>query len=426
MGVAVKRRLIAGMGAGTFGLGISICIQLLSLPLFLNHWDVSTYGAWLVLSAIPAYLSMADVGMVTAAGNKMTMAMGRGDVAQANQVFQSAQLFMVLVCGTIGLLVIPAALWLPLPGLSQMGDRVALGALAISVLVSLFGGLTETVFRSTNRFATGTLVGSGVRLAEWVGSMVGLLVFGSFTAVGLGGLLARLIGTLASMYLCKGGSLGLHWGVTRARKSELFEMAKPAMAFMAFPLANALSFQGVTLLVAAMFGTTAVAIFSTYRTIARLAVQLTGVFGSAVAPEFSRLFGQNNMAALKRLWWRSAKLGLAQAIGLSLVIYIASPLLLKLWTRGNIEFIPTLMALMLLYAAIGGAWHVPRALLSAINRPTELARWSIYIGFSVVALAWLFGQYWHLHGVALAMLLAEALLAVVALRLVHGTLLKEV
>jgi len=76
----MRRRLIAGMGASTFGLGINIAIQLLSLPLFLQHWDTSTYGAWLVLSAIPAYLSMADVGMVTAAGNKMTMAMGGGDV----------------------------------------------------------------------------------------------------------------------------------------------------------------------------------------------------------------------------------------------------------------------------------------------------------------------------------------------------------
>ena len=92
----MKRRIIAGMGANSFGMAISIGIQLVSLPLFLHYWNTSTYGVWLMLSAIPAYLSMADVGMVTAAGNKMTMAMGKEDLTEANRVFQSAQMFMAI------------------------------------------------------------------------------------------------------------------------------------------------------------------------------------------------------------------------------------------------------------------------------------------------------------------------------------------
>jgi len=73
----MKRRIIAGMGANSFGMAITIGIQLISLPLFLHYWNTSTYGVWLMLSAIPAYLSMADVGMVTAAGNRMNMAADR-------------------------------------------------------------------------------------------------------------------------------------------------------------------------------------------------------------------------------------------------------------------------------------------------------------------------------------------------------------
>jgi len=36
---------------------------------------------------------MADVGMVNASGNKMTMAIGRFDVVEANRIFQSANLY---------------------------------------------------------------------------------------------------------------------------------------------------------------------------------------------------------------------------------------------------------------------------------------------------------------------------------------------
>lgn len=407
------------MGAGSFGLAIGIGMQLLSLPLFLGYWDTSKYGAWLVLSALPSYLSMADAGMLTVAANQMAMAMGRGDAQEANRVFQSAQLFMLVVCGAIAVVTVPVALLIPLQGLDLVWDRVALLALALGVLLSLVGGLTEAAFRCTDRFATGTMFGSCIRLAEWVGQIAGLIWGGSFVAVALGGLLARLVGTLVAAYAAQSGQSALAWGVRHAQKSEMLSMAKPAMAFMAFPLSNALTFQGVTLLVGTLFGTTAVALFSTYRTIARLAVQLIGVFGNAVAPEFSRLFGMGDRASLKRLWRRSATSGLLMSCGISLLVYLATPTLLELWTHGNISFDPGLMALMLLYAAVGGAWHIPRALLSAVNRPKELAHWSILASLLVLGLAWQMGNVWQLYGVTLAMLLTETALALMCTYLVY-------
>jgi hypothetical protein len=45
--------------------------------LYLLCWDLSTYGTWIVLSAVSSYLSMADFGMVYTAGNRMTMAIAR-------------------------------------------------------------------------------------------------------------------------------------------------------------------------------------------------------------------------------------------------------------------------------------------------------------------------------------------------------------
>ena len=72
-------------------------IQVASLPLFLLHWDANRYGTWLMLSAVPTYLLMADVGMVATAGNRMTMEMARGRAEHANRIFHSATVFMVAV-----------------------------------------------------------------------------------------------------------------------------------------------------------------------------------------------------------------------------------------------------------------------------------------------------------------------------------------
>lgn len=409
----MKRRIIAGMGANSFGMAITIGIQLISLPLFLHYWDTSTYGIWLMLSAIPAYLSMADVGMVTAAGNKMTMAMGKGDIPEANRVFQSALMFMTMVCGTLALLAVPLILLAPLPGLQTFDQRVALSALCVGVLLALFGGLSEAVFKSTERYATGTMLGNYVRLGEWVGLMVGLVAVGSFAAVALCGLAVRMIGTLAGVVLAGRGKHGLHWGTQAAESGEIRAMIKPAISFMAFPLANALSFQGLTLLVGALFGPIAVALFNTYRTIARVAVQVTAIFSHALWPEFSRLFGQGASSAINKLFRRTSLFGAAQALLLSLILYFISPWMLRVWTHGAIEFVPSLMLLMLLYAAVAGIWHVPRVLLMATNQHVGLAYWTLAAGMLSVGLAWVLSDLLHLNGVVVAMLMSELFIATI-------------
>ena len=47
----MKRRILAGMGANSFGMAITILMQLASLPIFLHFWNLETYGKWLILSA---------------------------------------------------------------------------------------------------------------------------------------------------------------------------------------------------------------------------------------------------------------------------------------------------------------------------------------------------------------------------------------
>lgn len=424
----MKRRILAGMGANSFGMAVNIGIQFISLPVFLHFWSTATYGVWLMLSAVPAYLSMADVGMVTAAGNKMTMAMGRGDVAEANKVFQSAQMFMSIVCGAIALLAIPVIMLAPLPWLQDLDQRIALAALCTGVLVALFGGLADAVFKSTQRYAAGTMLGNFVRLGEWLGAMLGLVMVGSFAAVALGALVLRILGTLAGVWLAQRGRHGIQWGAQSADMAEIRTMIEPAVSFMAFPLANALSFQGMTLMVGALFGPVAVALFNTYRTIARAVVQITAIFSHALWPEFSRLFGEGATLHLDQLFKRSALLSALQALILSGILYFLAPWMLAIWTHQHIEFVPSLMLLMLLYAFVAGVWHIPRVLLMATNQHVGLAYWVLAASALSIALAWVFqgtlNGALQLNGVALAMLLSEIFIAIVCAWLAYQVIAK--
>jgi O-antigen/teichoic acid export membrane protein len=416
------RRIVAGLGANVFGQGVHVVIQLLSIPLFLRRWDTSTYGVWLMLSAIPAYLAMADVGMVTTAGNRMTMAMGRGDVSSANVIFQSALALIGGVCLSLALAVAPVCLWCPLPGVPTFDERIALLALALSVLIALFGGLTEAMFRATGRYPIAAFLYNLIRLGEWGGGLVGLWLVGSFSSVALGGLTVRLVGTLVAIVWAGSRSQGLRWGLRQARRAEVRAMVHPSISFMAFPLANAMSLQGITLLVGHLFGPALVTTFNAYRTLARVAVQLTSTLSLALWPEFSRLFGLGAVAAVRPLYRRAELMGGAISIGLSLLLYWIGPWLLRTWTHGAIGFEPKLMAVLLTYAAFGGLWHVPRTLLMATNQHTDLARWAIGAGVVVLLLTDLIGSSLGLQGVGLAMLISEAALAAICFRLVYELL----
>jgi O-antigen/teichoic acid export membrane protein len=421
----VARRIVAGLGANAFGQVVHVVIQLLSIPLFLRRWDVATYGIWLMLSATPAYLAMADVGMVTVAGNRMTMAMGRGDAATANMIFQSALALTAGVCIGLAVLVVPLCLWGPLPGVSSIDQRIALAALALGVLIALFGGLSEAIFRATGRYPIAAFLGGVVRIGEWGGWLLGLWLVGTFAGVALCGLAIRLGGTLVGILWAGSASQGIVWSLRDARRAEVRAMLKPSISFMAFPLANALSLQGITLLVGDLFGPALVAIFNAYRTLARVAVQLTSMFSLALWPEFSRLFGSGAVAAVRPLYRRAELLGALAAIGLSLAIYWVGPWMLRIWTHGVIRFEPGLMGLLLAYAAAGGLWHVPRTLLMATNQHIDLAAWTLTAGVAVLAAASLMGQALGLRGIGLAMLITEAALAAMCVRLVHQTLRDE-
>jgi len=170
------------------------------------------------------------------------------------------------------------------------------------------------------------------------------------------------------------------------------------------------------------FGPAVVAIFNSYRTIARVAVQATSILSNAVWGEFSFLFGKGGTEAVRPIYRRSLMLGAAGSVALSLVLYFAAPLLLELWSHGQIPFQAWPMLILLGYAAIAGTWHVPRVLLLSTNQHIGLAQWSLVGAVVAMGAAYLMQGPMGIEGVCLAMLASELLMAVVCLKLARDFL----
>jgi O-antigen/teichoic acid export membrane protein len=413
------RRIASGAGAYGYAQAVSIGTQLVSLPLFLHHWDMATYGTWLALTALPFYLSLADAGISTASSNQMIGLIAQGQKARAAEVFQSAVAFLAAVSLLVLLVVGAALLLLPATALAIPQWKTVLMLLSVSVVLSLFCSLAEVVYKATGGYAAGTYLVTTGRLADWAGGVTGLVLTRSFIGVATGALLARLAYTLLSIGLSQRRTDFLRWGVRRASLADIRQAAAPGMLFLSLSLTNALSLQGFTLLVAATLGPAATAVFNTYRTIARIVVQITNALSNPLWPELTALKGQQDDGAFWRLYRRANRLGLLIAAAGALLVYGVSPYLLDVWTHGQIPFTATSMALFLLYAAVCSATQIPRVVLMAINRHAGLAWQSLVAAVLALGVAWLVWRSAGMAGVVAAMLLGEALVWFTATRAVH-------
>lgn len=416
---SIAGRIASGAGAYGYAQAVSIGTQLVSLPLFLYHWDMATYGYWLALTALPFYLSLADAGISTASSNQMIGLITQGQKARAAEVFQSAVAFLAAVSLLILLIVGTTLLLLPATTLAAPQWKTVLMLLSISVVLGLFCSLAEVIYKATGGYAAGTYLVTTGRLVEWAGGLTGLVLTRSFIGVASAALLARLGYTLFCIGLSQRRTDYLRWGVRRASLADIRQAATPGALFLSLSLTNALSLQGFTLLVAATLGPAATAVFNTYRTIARIVVQITNALSNPLWPELTALKGQRDDGAFWKLYRRANRLGLLIAVVGALLVYGVSPWLLEIWTHGQIPFTTTNMVLFLCYAAVCSATQVPRVVLMSINRHAGLAAQSLLAAAFSLVVAWLAWRSAGMSGVVGAMVVGEALVWLTATRAVR-------
>lgn len=413
---SIARRIASGAGAYGYAQAVSIGTQLVSLPLFLHYWDMATYGYWLALTALPFYLSLADAGISTASCNHMIGLIAQGQKARANEVFQSAVAFLTAVSLAILVVVAGVLALLPATALSAPDWKAVLMLLSTGVVASLFCSLAEVIYKATGGYAAGTYLVTTGRLVDWAGGLVGLMLTQSFIGVASAALAARVTYTLFSIWISQRRTDSLRWGVGYASLADVKHAAKPGLLFLSLSLTNALSLQGFTLLVAGTLGPAATAVFNTYRTVARIVVQVTNALSNPLWPELTALKGQQDDTAFWKLYRRANHLGLLIAGGGALLVYLVSPYLLQLWTHGQIPFTATSMALFLLYAAVCSATQVPRVVLMSINRHAGLAWQSLMAAVVSLVVAWLAWRFAGMTGVVGSMLLGEAIVWLTATR----------
>lgn len=390
MNGTVRERIARGLGAGAFGQAVTIVIQLVSVPLFLRYWGIERYGEWLILTAIPSYLALSDLGFGNVAANDMTMATAAGDTERRLITYHSTCALLGVVFLVLAVLVPAIALAVsqtPALGIRHLQQSDVFWVIAVlggGVAVSQTAGLISAVFRCEGRYATGTILFNVLRLAEFLGSAAALAAGAQAVTLAVAMVVIRTIGAA----LIHGYALRFApWSrisVRHAHASRVRTLTVPALSFLAFPIGNAINLQGFALLVGSLLGTSTLVVFSTMRTVCRVASQAMNLINNAIWPEMSRAFGGAELSIARSLHRRACQASLILGGAAVVVLGFAGPDLVHLWTHGKVQVDDTAYRFLLAGVAINALWLTSSVVSMSANRHQRLA--AIYAGVSITGL----------------------------------------
>src|SRR5690606_9932380 len=130
---------------------------------------------WLILFAIPSYLSIADLGFAQSAGNDMTAKVSRGDYAGALAVFQGVCTLVILLA-IAGLALsawiiqyLPLENWASFSFIGHEELRWILWLLGAQVFISLIDGINHAGFRTVGEYPLHIGLRSTTRLVQFGG-----------------------------------------------------------------------------------------------------------------------------------------------------------------------------------------------------------------------------------------------------------------
>jgi O-antigen/teichoic acid export membrane protein len=411
--MTLKRRLAGAFGASLLGPFVTTLVQLINVPVMLRVWGAHLFGEWLLLSTIPAYLLLTDFGFGSISGSDMTIRVHAGDEAGAIETFQSTAVLVLLISLVICVLLIPAVFLLPIHSLlhfSSMSSgetKLTLLFLTLNCLVILQWGVIGAVYRCSGKYSLWALAVSILRVLEGLSFLILLVWHAGPVQLSVLSLAISVAGTIFMLIMKIKLIPSIPLGVRHAKLERVRQLWSPAIAYMAFPIGDALSLQGMTMMVGIVLGPLAVAVFNPMRTLSRPVVQLAYAMKNSVWQELSAAYGQHNWVLARKLHRSAIQVSLLLAMPCSIALTVAGPRIFSIWTHGKLVMDNPTFYFLMLAVLLNSLWNASSSVPLAANKHHGLAVAYLVATAASLAIGYPLIQYFGLRGAGIALLLSE-------------------
>jgi O-antigen/teichoic acid export membrane protein len=415
------RRVGFTFGAQIYNQVVNLGVQIALVPVFLHVWGAERYGAWLLLSAIPTYLTFSDFGFTLSAKNEMTIKAARGDSEGAIVTYQSVfMLLNVVVAGVIclaglALLNIRLGSFFALGDTSETQAKLVLFLLCADVVLYQYFLLFSGGVRAAGRPAAETALSATARLCGGLLTASTVFLGGGIIAVAALTLVKSLVFIAVIFLWLRNIAPWLRLGWSQASRAEVDRLFHPSVSFMSQTVAQALVISGPVIVLGMATRPLDVVIFSTCRTLARLGTTATNMIGAAIMPEYSRLFGLGNLQLFRRL----IILHFAAALAISIIylggLSVFGGWIIFVWTKGKVYLEQPFFALLLFSVVFEMLWTTLFIPLAAINRHVVTAHAYGVLAFIAVICGYFLAASYGLTGVVAPLLIINVMMLIIVM-----------
>lgn len=375
---------------------VTFAIQIGTVPFLLVAWGIERYGVWLLISAIPAYLALADFGFTFIAKNDMAMRYSAGDKHGALVTYQSVFCLLVLICIILAIVLWIAIFLLPLNewfnfGRESIQDvKLVLFLQFLSVLLYQFFLLFCSGIRCEGLFATESALAASGRLVEAFSIVIIAVSGGGLLAASFGALIVRLLFLLGTGVWLKIRVKWLSLGFINAERERLRELTVPSLTYMLLPISNALVIQGPLVILGALVTPMAVALYSVTRTVARLGMSGANMLAYAFTPAYSQAWGAKNYELFFQLINKHKKLFLIGLIAYLLVSIPFATKIILIISKNHLSPDLALCIVMIIGVCFEMIWNSLFAPLAAINEHSKLPMLILLSSIAIISLGVIF------------------------------------
>jgi O-antigen/teichoic acid export membrane protein len=375
-------RVTKGTLANVIGQALNVAGQLALVPVLLSSWGNQTYGEWLALSAMVAYLTTLDLGMQSYVINRLNQCNALNKMEDYTRLLHTGLLVNIVIpmAGFVLMLPLiftsPIAKWLHLRDTDPTTAAWVTALLSLQVVYSIGYGMLNGVYRTIDDYSRGQMI-SNVRYAL---NLI-LTIVAVASGVKMKGLalvqLLLLVATSIYVYVdISRRRPDINVGLSHADWRMGLRFIGPSSMFLGIQLIAAISIQGSTLLVNAMFGAGTLVVFASLRTVSNLIKQAGSTVQHALWPELTALDAQSNRDSLRTLHLLGAKAVMSIAVCATVFLMIMGDDLIQFWTRGRVQYDPTLMIAFMILACSQSQWFCSSVLLSAVNHQKTVLQYT--------------------------------------------------
>jgi len=386
------RRLLLGSGANGLGIVARLSEQLLLIPIFISSWSLELYGEWLLLSAIPVYLSQADFGFVSAGSNELAKRTKDGSSRSAIPFYSdyfsifstwSIVIFLVFVLICIN---IPLQSFFSFTEISQIDAQTILVVLIGDALLGQVSLTLHAGLRACRVLHLGLFLRA---MATFLRIFITLVVVAGFemeaVKLAYSFIIARVVLILFQYYFLKKHSFVPRVRLFQKPVERMWPVLALGLELILLPLSDALLLQGMVMTVGVALGPVAVVVFATHRTLARTTAQLLRLVFSPLRAETTLLQNKEDQAYLTKLVMSVTRLSFWMSIVITGPLLLLGSIIFEKWTNGAMTFQMPLFSLLIAGAMLEGIWRIAASIRLGNNkhRPITLS----YFVLSVMAIA---------------------------------------